>query len=524
MKKSTIPQGLKGLKKWYDAGTLNLDHPIQRASAQWNLLQQSLLIHSILSDYIIPPIYFIKEKVGKNNVFHLIEGKQRLTSLFDFISDEYSLHAKTPAVVIEGKEYSLALKKFSELDDELREEILGFFFTIYQIEDATEEEIEESFARLNSGTPLSKIQLARPKMGTELADWCNKLVQKDFFQRSLNMTVAQLRREDDFLMLVTTMMLLDERSYNGFKIKTSASASECVRFAEHIKNKYSEEKRKKIETLVEYLDEVFGGAEYKFLRKNNIPIVMFIANVAVNNKIPAKDFLNVIVEFFESDCTEAYNNASGSGNVKMININTRINELLDYLMSTLPAYFRDDDEIPSEFISEVEGDENETSGEDEPVDESTCDETENSNTSDDENFEDNNQESSLDDEEENDAENNGSSYDASELEAEYLEDGTKEDIEAPSNGVSEAKEPKYVLFHLSTNNVGQEKDEVYEVDDTDEKYLNEIGHDMAYDNAESYGIEVDGNVEDEAFSYSWEIVEDLTREEIIELYGSITRL
>ena len=145
-------------------------------------------------------------------------------------------------------------------------------------------------------------------------------------------------------------------------------------------------------------------------------------------------------------------------------------------------------------------------------------------TSDDENFEDNNQESSLDDEEENDAENNGSSYDASELEAEYLEDGTKEDIEAPSNGVSEAKEPKYVLFHLSTNNVGQEKDEVYEVDDTDEKYLNEIGHDMAYDNAESYGIEVDGNVEDEAFSYSWEIVEDLTREEIIELYGSITRL
>ena len=173
MKKSTTPQNIKTLKKWYEAGTLNTDHPVQRVSGIWNNLQQSLLIHSVLSDFIIPPLYMLKEKVDKTTVYHLLEGKQRVTSLFSFINEEYSLHPKTPKVVLDGKEYVIALKKFSELEEELKDEILGYFFTIYQIEEASEEEVEESFARLNSGTALSKIQLSRPKMGTVLADWCN---------------------------------------------------------------------------------------------------------------------------------------------------------------------------------------------------------------------------------------------------------------------------------------------------------------------------------------------------------------
>lgn len=357
MKKSTIPQNLKTLKKWFDASTLDLSHPIQRSAGQWNNLQQSLLVHSILSDFIIPPLYLTKEKQGKNTIYHLLEGKQRITSLFDFISDEYSLHPKTPVVILDGKTYDIALRKFSELETELREEILGFFFTIYQIEDATDDEIEESFARLNSGTALSKIQQARPKLGTELADWANKLVATDFFQKSLNLTVSQLRHEDDFLMLITGMMLLDNRSSKGFQIKTSASAAECVRFAESIKNNYSQEKREDIELLVDYLSVAFNGAEYKFLKKNNIPIVMVVGQIAIEHGISEAEFLNTVVEFFENDCSKSYNEASGSGNVKLVNINTRLQELTGYLISALPSYFEDENEIPADFIRKAESSE-----------------------------------------------------------------------------------------------------------------------------------------------------------------------
>ena len=60
MQKSTLPQGVRKLKAWAEKGALAFDLPIQRASGQWSLLQKSLLIHSMLAEYPIPPLYFIK--------------------------------------------------------------------------------------------------------------------------------------------------------------------------------------------------------------------------------------------------------------------------------------------------------------------------------------------------------------------------------------------------------------------------------------------------------------------------------
>lgn len=356
MNKSSIPVGVKTLKKWFEGGSLNVNHPVQRASGQWNNLQASLLFHSMLSDFIIPPIYLIKEKAGDNStVYHLIEGKQRLTNIFSFLNDEYALHAKTPSVTVDGGVHNLAEKKFSELNAELQDLIGGFRFTIYQIEDATDEEVEESFARLNSGTPLSKIQLARPKMGAELASWANELVKTDFFQKSLNLTVTQLRREDDFLCLMQSMMLLDRRYDNGFVIKTSASAAECVRFAEHIRGVYPQEKKEVIEKLVAYLNEALGGQEHKFMRKNNIPIVCVVACIAIEHDIPAHAFAEFVIDFFAKDATPAYNEASGSGNVKLVNVNVRMFELTYALKQALSGYF--DDEELGEVQDETENSE-----------------------------------------------------------------------------------------------------------------------------------------------------------------------
>lgn len=356
MQKSSLPVGVKTLLKYYEGGTLNFESPVQRKSGQWSNLQQSMLIHSMLADFIIPNLYFQKEIKDGVNYLSVLDGLQRLSTVFSFIRDEWMTHAKTPSVVIDGVEYDIALKTFSELNEDIKSAILGYRFTTYQLENCTEAEIEETFARLNSGTPLSKIQIARPKMGAELADWANKLVSADFFQKSLNLTVSQLRHEDDFLMLITGMMLLDNRSSKGFQIKTSASAAECVRFAESIKGNYPQEKREDIELLVDYLSTAFNGAEYKFLKKNNIPIVMVVGQIAIEHGISEEEFLNTVVEFYKNNCTEEYNEASGSGNVKLVNINIRLRELTGYLISTLPDYFKDEDEIPADFIKKAESD------------------------------------------------------------------------------------------------------------------------------------------------------------------------
>lgn len=461
MQKSSLPVGVKTLHKYYkESKTLDMDCPVQRAGGQWNNLSMSLLIHSMLTDYIIPNLYFRKEVKDGTSFLSVLDGKQRLSTVFSFIQDEWSLHAKTPKVVYDGTEYDIALKTFSELDEDLKSAILGYRFPAFQLENCTDDEVEETFARLNAGTPLSKIQQARPKMGMKMAEWCNGLVSQGFFQKSLNLTVPQLRREDDFLMLITGMMLLDNRCEKCFLIKTSASAAECVRFAEYMKTNYTQEKKENMELLVEYLNETFKGAEYKYLKKNNIPIVMYNAQIAIEKGISEEEYFNVVDEFYNNDCTQAYEEASGSGNVKLVNINVRLKELLSYLMQRLPQYFKDESKALADPAVE------------------TSDAVK---------------------------KNEDNSDDAMSV----------EDSENSSEKSASADDKKYVLFKLSTDTVGQENEEVYAVDNTDEDYLDSVGYDLSKDNAESFGIE-----DEEQFHYSLEIL-DKTREEIEEEYGEV---
>ena len=77
MQKSNLPQGVRTLEKWYTTNTLKFDLPIQRASGQWSPLQKSLLIHSLLADFPVPPLYFIKYKGKDDNVtYQALDGNK----------------------------------------------------------------------------------------------------------------------------------------------------------------------------------------------------------------------------------------------------------------------------------------------------------------------------------------------------------------------------------------------------------------------------------------------------------------
>ena len=65
MIKTNLNWTIKNLKAMYDEKhTLRMDHVIQRQSGQWDgdKLKKSLLIHSILANYPIPPLYCLKGK------------------------------------------------------------------------------------------------------------------------------------------------------------------------------------------------------------------------------------------------------------------------------------------------------------------------------------------------------------------------------------------------------------------------------------------------------------------------------
>lgn len=344
MIKTTVNWTVKNLKSMNDdKHTLDFSHPIQRQSGQWDgdRLKKSLLIHSILASYPVPPIYCLKEPIGeKDYSYSILDGKQRLTTIFDFIDGRYPLDAQTPSATIDDTVYELGDKYFTDLDTECQQELLRFKFTIYGFEDADDDLIEEIFFRLNNSTPLSKPQKAMPLCGVENAKFIKSILSDRFFSEICQFSALQRRKSDDMCTLLQAMMLLDNR-YEGYEF-ASISADEIMRYASHIKKNYSEEQKARLYDIIDYLEKVFPEKD-KMLKKINIPIVMLAADTAMGDgydslknlyRVGPKYFRQWFCYFFD-ECYEDYKQYCSSGSIKKEKTLKRI----EVMESSLMEYF-----------------------------------------------------------------------------------------------------------------------------------------------------------------------------------------
>lgn len=324
MQKSSLPQGVRTLMNWRDKGMLTFDNPVQRAGSQWNLLQKSLLVHSMLANYPIPAVYFLKYKDDKNNtIYDCLDAKQRLTSVFEFIDGEYALDEDTPEISIDDTPYDLGGLKFEELSEECQDIIKGYRFNITCIEDATEEEVEDIFARLNNASPLSTIQKCRSVMGSDLARWCKEMNKHGFFRYSICLTNAQIKREADLEVLLQAMLLLDSR-HEGYEWK-SISVADVTKYCKHIRGKYNADKRRMVQEILDYLFSAFTE-KHKFFKKSNIPMAMVLAKIAIEHNIKEVDFFDFL-DVFSEGLSLAYMQGMGSGNIKRAKTEVRLSAI-----------------------------------------------------------------------------------------------------------------------------------------------------------------------------------------------------
>ncbi len=344
MVKTTLNWTVKNLKNMYDGkNTLQMDHVIQRQSGQWEgeRLKKSLLIHSLLANYPVPPIYCLKEAVSeKDYSYSILDGKQRLTTTFDFIDGRYPLDMETPSVTIDEVTYELGGRYFTDLDTECQQEILRFKFTIYGFEDADDDLIEEIFFRLNNSAPLSKPQKAMPLCGVENAKFIKSLLADRFFSDICQFSALQRRKSDDMCTLLQSMMLLDSR-HEGYEF-SSISADEIMRYAAHIKNNYSEEQKERLYDIIDYMEKVFPEKD-KMLKKINIPIVMLTAGTAMGNNYDSTKgiyrvgpmYFRQWFSYFFDECYEDYKQYCSSGSIKKEKTLKRI----EVMESSLKKYF-----------------------------------------------------------------------------------------------------------------------------------------------------------------------------------------
>lgn len=397
MQRSNLPVGVNTLKKWKeDLGTLHDNLPFQRNASQWSVIVQSNLIWSLLADYYVPPIILLKDKVGTNSKgkddFHyqILDGKQRLTTIFAFINNEFVLHSALEDVEIDGETYEIAGLSFEELEDVCKEKILQYRFSVQALENYTFEEAEKLFFNINSGVALSTIQKSKSKMGTEMISFLNELLRGNFFTQGINITERQARAEDDLCLLLQSMLLLDNME-SGLEYKNISTAT-CLSYAASLRNNYGDSHKSDLACLVQYLNEAFPQ-KHKFLRKNNVPILMVCASRAMEQTVNVGEFRRFI-DHFANEVNPAYDDAGGSGNVKAAKVQMRLRimflAMCDYLglnpdevgkpfAEDIPLYLPNDEnsdisqDIPSPVVSSDLDAENQT---DETEEETASDITE----------------------------------------------------------------------------------------------------------------------------------------------------
>lgn len=121
---------------------LIIDPDFQRLFV-WNIKQKSELIESILMGIPLPVIYLFEQNDGRLQV---VDGRQRLTAIFQYMNNEFSLFSELK--ILKGERG----KKFKDLSFLMQGKIEDFQMTIYRIQPPTPEKVKfDIFDRVNRG-------------------------------------------------------------------------------------------------------------------------------------------------------------------------------------------------------------------------------------------------------------------------------------------------------------------------------------------------------------------------------------
>ncbi len=141
---------IETLYRRINEGLLDLQPDFQRGEV-WGLGKQQRLIDTILRNWHIHPIHVIKH--NDSYVQEVLDGKQRLTAIRDFMNNEFSVDGYVEPLSPEIQK--LHGKKYVDLPSNVREDFRRFAIRQFAIDNFTPEEPGELFFRLNSPTYLT---------------------------------------------------------------------------------------------------------------------------------------------------------------------------------------------------------------------------------------------------------------------------------------------------------------------------------------------------------------------------------
>ncbi|QKF65506.1 DUF262 domain-containing protein [Campylobacter corcagiensis] len=253
-------------KRKYDdkiKGNIVLNPDFQRDDKRWGDNQKSELIESILMGIPLPVIYFFQDKDGKNQV---VDGRQRLTCIAEFLDDKFQLKKLKIIPDVNGK-------KFSELEPILQNKIEDYQLEIYTILPPTPEKVKFNiFDRLNrGGTKLNNQEMRNALYQGTSTKLIKELSELESFKIATDNSLNPITMKDRYLILrfISFYFLkknqLCDIEYGSDIDEFLANAMKCINKQNY---DFYKEFINQFDKVMTYISKNYGDCVFRFESKD----------------------------------------------------------------------------------------------------------------------------------------------------------------------------------------------------------------------------------------------------------------
>ena len=252
------------LGHWYQRGRLILDAEWQREYV-WDKRRASRLIESFLIDLPIPVIYLV---MNDENKYEVIDGLQRLTSVFDFLNSRYKLTGLEIKQDLNGCQ-------FNDLPEDLQNKLYDSTLRTFELsQDTSKDLMFLIFERLNTGgVALNEMEIRNCLYRGSLNDLIKELAQSNEFKDCVNQRNIHRRMKDRSLVL--RFLAFYERTYFKATRGLKAFFNEfCETYRDPSENKLNEF-RNQFKKATKAAYTIFGDRGFRLRSTSSVNASVF---------------------------------------------------------------------------------------------------------------------------------------------------------------------------------------------------------------------------------------------------------
>lgn len=263
----------------------------QRYGNIWSPEKKRLLIDTIINGFDIPKFYFnyfIEENNllnPKKAIYAVIDGKQRLQVILDFLNDRFTLDSEF--VYYDNPDYNLKGLKFSQITEvhsDIASIIENYILDIIYVITDEEDKLEELFLRLNGGAALTNAE-KRNAIGGFLNRNIREIVEShSFFSNKVRFKNPRYQHQD----LLTRLLFIEEN--NALLSLTNSSLDKFVR-ANSTENVNINLVLERTNSALDLLQRMFQNNDILLKGKGIIPVYYFFVTRHTPNIETFRNFL-----------------------------------------------------------------------------------------------------------------------------------------------------------------------------------------------------------------------------------------